>query len=157
MDENELNEKLKNVKGYIGSFSLDELQNLRISIYPCHFVINLDLRKNSGTHWIGLSLYHNDVFICDSLGTLVPSKRFPAELVNFLHIISHKKFIHITKQLQPLTSSLCGKYTSVFIYYMSAKNDYSSYLSNFSKQLSLNDCIISLLFDEIFTDTITDK
>ena len=87
MDENQINLVLNNVPGYLGTFALDELVNLKIRIFPSFLIINLDLRENSGTHWIAIAIYLNDVFICDSLGTLVPNNRFPAELINFLHIV----------------------------------------------------------------------
>ena len=109
MEENELNAVLNNVPGYLGTFALDELETLKIRIFPCFLIVNLDLRKNSGTHWIALAIYLNDIFICDSLDTLIPNKRFPKELINFLHVITYKKSIHITQQLQTDFSSLCGK------------------------------------------------
>ena len=110
MDENEINEKLRKTNNYLGTYSLDELSSLRISIYPSYLIINMDLRGNSGTHWIGMALYHQDVYLCDSLGTLIPDKRFPIELINFLHLVSFNKKLHISKQLQSYSSNLCGKY-----------------------------------------------
>ena len=84
MDENEINQQLKSVSGYLGTFALNELNNLYISHYPSYIVINLDERGNDGTHWISVAMYLNDVYICDSLGALVPSSVFPTKLVNFL-------------------------------------------------------------------------
>ena len=150
MNENEINRKLNKITNYIGTFALNELSNLRLSIYPSFLVVNLDLRGNQGTHWIGIALYHNDIYVCDSLGTLLPDSRFPIELVNFLHLISFEKRLHITKQLQSLSSSLCGKYTVCFIYIMSVTNNSSSFLSYFSSNFGINDCIISLLEKSCF-------
>ena len=150
MNENEINKKLTKVHNYLGTYALDELQNLRIRLLPSFLIINLDLRKNTGTHWIGLALYHNDIYVCDSLGTILPTSRFPTELVNFLHLFSFEKRLHITKQLQPLSSSLCGKYTVCFIYIMSVTNNYSSFLSYFSLNFGINDCIINLLEKSCF-------
>ena len=112
--------------------------------------VNLDLRKNFGTHWIALALYHNDIYVCDSLGTFFPNQRLPIELINFLHVVSFNKRIHITYQLQSLLSSTCGKYSSFFILKMSSSNNYDSFLSNFSTNLGINDCIIDLLFESCF-------
>ena len=150
MDENAINEKLKNVDNYFGTFSLDELPGLRLSIYPSFLIVNLDLRKNKGTHWIGIALYNNDINVCDSIGALIPNNRFPIELVNFLHLLTFKKNLHITKQLQQLSSNLCGKYSIFFIYKMSLTNNYYSYLSYFCQNLDINDCIINLLYSSIF-------
>ena len=149
MDENQINVVLNNVPGYLGTFALDELVNLKVRIFPSFLIINLDLRKNSGTHWIAIAIYLNDVFICDSLGTLVPNNRFPVELINFLHIISYKKSIHITQQLQSDYSSLCGQYASYFINQMAKSNLYGKFLSNFSSNFILNDAVIEILYKSI--------
>ena len=149
MDENQINVVLNNVPGYLGTFALDELVNLKVRIFPSFLIINLDLRENSGTHWIAIAIYLNDVFICDSLGTLVPNNRFPVELINFLHIISYKKSIHITQQLQSDYSSLCGQYASYFINQMAKSNLYGKFLSNFSSNFILNDAVIEILYKSI--------
>lgn len=147
MDENEINEKLRKTNNYLGTYSLDELSSLRISIYPSYLIINMDLRGNSGTHWIGMALYHQDVYLCDSLGTLIPDIRFPIELINFLHLVSFNKQLHISKQLQSYSSNLCGKYCVFFIFLMSLTNNYLTFLSYFSNKLDINDCIIILLYN----------
>ena len=76
MDENEINQKIKNVSGYLGTFAINELDDLYISHYPSYIIVNLDERENNGTHWIAIAMYQNDIFICDSLGFLLPSKQF---------------------------------------------------------------------------------
>ena len=82
MDENEINQRLKNVSGYLGTFAINELDNLYINHYPSYVVINLDTRENGGSHWIAVAMYSNDIFICDSLGSLIPSSGFPNGLVS---------------------------------------------------------------------------
>ena len=146
MNENEINQKLRKTENYLGTFAIDELNSLKISLYPSFLVVNLDLRKNSGTHWIAIALYLNDIFICDSLGTLVLA-RFPLELVNFIHLITYNKTLHVTKQLQSLNSENCEKFCILFVKTMSFTNNFSRFLSNFSQNYSLNDCIISLLYN----------
>ena len=149
MDENQINAALNKVDGYIGTYSLDELPDLRVRIFPSFIIVNLDLRKNKGTHWIALALYLNDIYVCDSLGTLLPNDKLPFHLINFLHLISYNKTLHISKQLQATSSSTCGKYATYFVYCMSCSNLYKSFLSNFSLNYELNDIIISLLFTSI--------
>ena len=144
MEENEINKRLRKTENYLGTYSIDELNSLKISLYPSFLVVNLDIRENSGTHWIALALYCNDIFICDSLGTLVLD-RFPSELVNFIHLITFNKILHITKQLQSYNSENCGKFFILFVKTMSCTNNFSRFLSNFSQNFFLNDCIISLL------------
>jgi hypothetical protein len=62
MDENEINQKLRKTENYLGTFSIDELDSLRISLYPSFFIVNLDLRKNVGTHWIAIALFLNNIY-----------------------------------------------------------------------------------------------
>ena len=143
MDENELNQRLKRVSGYLGTFAVNELDNLYISHYPSYLVINLDERGNSGTHWIAVAMYINDVYICDSLGALLPSSDFPIKLVNFLYRVSFRRDLYITQQLQPLESIYCGLYCIYFIKTLST-NNFTDFLSKFSTNLQLNDLFVSL-------------
>ena len=122
MQENRLNELLKNVKKYQGSFALDEIENIEIKSLPEFFVLNLDNRWQPGSHWIGVAIYQNSVFICDSLGGLLPGKQFPQKLIDFLHVHLHNRKLFITKQLQPTNSQLCGSYCVLFIREMSKTN-----------------------------------
>ena len=45
----------------------------------------LGKRNTMGNHWIAIGIYLKNVFICDSLGGLLPDKTFPHQLVKFLH------------------------------------------------------------------------
>ena len=89
-------------------------------------------------------MYHNDIFVCDSLGTLLPTDNFPAELVYFLYRISYRKTLHITRRLQELSSISCGKFCVYFIKHMSVHNDFNRFLSSFSTDYKLNDLFINI-------------
>ena len=145
MDERQLNKALKNVQKFQGSFALDELKTLEIKTCPDFFVVNLDNRWEPGSHWIAVGIYSNSVYICDSLGGLVPSKQFPHDLINFLHVHTFNRKLFITKQLQPTDSSLCGAYCILFIREMTKHNSFSSFLSLFTNNLKQNDKIVSFL------------
>ena len=149
MDENELNKRLKNVNGYLGTFAINELESLKISHYPSFIVANLDERRNEGTHWIAIAMYLNDVYVCDSLGTLLPTNVFPDKLVNFLYRITFRRKLHITRQLQSTTSTSCGLYCIFFLKFMST-NTFPDFLSKFSVKLELNDLIVSLYAKQHF-------
>lgn len=148
MDENEINAKLSNVSGYLGSFAINELESLHISHYPSFIVVNLDERENDGTHWISIAMYINDVYVCDSLGTLLPSVKFPTNLINFLYRITFRRDFHITRQLQSLSSTYCGMFSVFFILFMSYNNNYTEFLSKFSTNLELNDIIVNLYYKQ---------
>ena len=89
-------------------------------------------------------MYQNDIFVHDSLGTLLPTDNFPAKLINFLYRISYRKTLHITRRLQELSSISCGKFCVYFIKHMSVHNDFNRFLSSFSTDYKLNDLFINI-------------
>ena len=149
MDENEINKRLRSVSGYLGTFAINELESLYICHYPSFIVVNLDERGNEGTHWISIAMYINDVYVCDSLGTLLPSNKFPDKLVNFLYRITFRRDLHITRQLQSVTSTNCGLFSAYFILFMSHTNNFTEFLSKFSTNLDLNDVIVNLHYKNL--------
>ena len=144
MNENQINESLEKIKTYQGSFALDELKEINVSRQPTFAVINLTTREAGGNHWIAIAIYFKDIFICDSLGGLIPSKNFPTQLVDFLHNLSCTRNIHITKQLQPLSSDLCGLYCITFVKEMT-KSSFYDFISLFSTNLYQNDVIVQFV------------
>ena len=149
MDENEINNQLKNISGYLGTFAVNELDSLFISHYPSFIIINLDERSNDGTHWIAVGMYLNSVYICDSLGAIVPSSKFPTKLINFLYRVGFRRDFYITQQLQSSSSTSCGLYCIFFIKTLSS-NSFSDFLSKFSTNLDLNDLIVALYCKNLF-------
>ena len=145
MDEYQLNQKLRKEKNYLGSFALDELNEIKINIFPSLLVINLDKRENVGTHWIALAVYENIVYICDSLGGLKPDESIPTALINFLHTLLISRKLCITKQLQPIDSDTCGCYCVIFISLMQRKKSFNHFLQLFTQNFKQNDQIIKFL------------
>ena len=145
MDEFQLNRKLRKEKNYLGSFALDELNEIKIDIFPSFLIINLDNRENTGTHWIALAVFENVVYICDSLGGLLPDESIPTPLVNFLHVLLISRKLCITKQLQPIDSDTCGCYCVIFILLMQQKKSFKHFLQLFTNNLRQNDKIIKFL------------
>jgi len=145
MQEHRLNQLLKKMPRYQGSFALDELKNVEIKTFPEFIVVNLDNRNENGSHWIALAIYQSHVFICDSLGGIMPDKKFPSALINFLHILLFTRKLFITKQLQPIESDKCGEYAVAFVREMSRHNSFCSFMTLFTTNLRQNDTIISFL------------
>ena len=143
MDENEINKSVRNVEGYLGTFARNELESLKISHYPSFMILNLDQRKGDGSHWIAIAMFLNDVYICDSLGALMPNDDFPKELVNFLYRVCFRRRLHITRQLQQPTSNTCGLYCIFFVHYCQT-HTFVSFLSKFSHDHTTNDLLIHL-------------
>lgn len=145
MYENQLNQKLRKEKNYLGSYALDELNEIKIDIFPSFFVINLDKRQNNGTHWIALAVYENIVYICDSLGGILPENTIPTALINFLHILLISRKLYITKQLQDINADTCGCYCVLFIILMQRKKSFKEFLQLFTSNLKQNDHIVKFL------------
>ena len=145
MYENEINQNLKNVASYLGSFALDELNEIKISTFPIFLVINLDTRSEIGSHWIALAIYMTDIYLCDSLGGIKPTTRMPNCLINFLHRLVLTRKLHMTCRLQPIESDLCGYYCILFVKEMFIHNCFSEFLSLFTRDTSRNDEIVKFL------------
>jgi len=145
MDENQINHLLKNVPNYQGSFAVDELNEIKVSFYPTFVVINLDKRENAGTHWIALAIYQSQIFVCDSLGGILPDKTFPQQLIDFVYPLAKTRKLHITNQLQPLSSKLCGLYCISFIKEMSEHNCFCEFLRLFGTNYEQNDNVVKFL------------
>ena len=60
MLESELNNQLKKVKNYAGSFARNEVKEIDIKTLPFFMIINLDKRESKGTHLIAVAIYQND-------------------------------------------------------------------------------------------------
>ena len=99
MDENQINAKLKrNSPNYLGTLTVNELENLRIRSYPAFLVVNMDKSWETGSHWIAIKLELDCICICDSLGE-IRNTNLPIELVNFLHLFRSTRHLFITPQL----------------------------------------------------------
>ena len=142
MNEQRLNKLLKNVSNYQGSFAVDELDQVKIN-YPTFLVVNLDARGARGNHWIGVAIYLNTVYICDTLGGLLPDNKFPLKWVYFLKLISTNRKLIITKRLSD--KGLCGLFCVTFVKEMSRKNNFCDFISLFSSDLSTNDTVVKFL------------
>ena len=141
MNEQQLNSLLKTVSNYQGSFAVDELDQVKL-VHPTFLVVNLDERKSEGTHWIGLAIYNDIVYICDTLGGVLPDNRQPVEWIQFLKLLLQHRQLIITKQL---SESLCGLFCVTFIKTMSQTNNFRDFISLFSSNLSTNDTIVKFL------------
>ena len=148
MQEETINQQLKNVKRYLGSYAIDELNDIFIDDVPSFAIINLGTRNSSGSHWIAVAFYLNEVYICDSLGGLLPDENFPKKLINFLDIFTSTRKIYMTRRLQKLNSITCGAYCVFFVKLMSEKNSFCNFLSYFTSDKKQNDNIISLLIKQ---------
>ena len=142
MNERDLNNRLKAVRDYQGSFAVNELNQINLN-YPTLFVVNLDERGDRGSHWIGVAIYMTDIYICDTLGGLLPNKKTAIEWQYFLKLMSDNRRLVVTKKLSE--KGLCGLYCVTFIKEMARTNNFCEFLSLFSSDLSTNDTVVKFL------------
>ena len=142
MNEQQLNSLLARVPNYQGSFAVNELNQIKLK-YPALFVVNLDERDDEGTHWIGVAVYLNTVYVCDTLGGSLPDSKTPAKWVHFLKLITDHRKLVVTKRLS--TKGLCGLFCVTFIKEMSRTNNFHDFLLLFSSDLSTNDTVVQFL------------
>ena len=145
MNENEINDRLKNEKNYLGSFAIDEQKDIKVTFFPSFCVLNLDVRSSVGSHWIALAIYPSQVFICDSLGGLLPSSKTSKNIANFLSPILKNRKVIMTRQLQQSYSDTCGLYCVTFIQQLSKHNCFCEFLRLFTNENAQNDTIIKFL------------
>ena len=149
MYEKELNEKLRKIKNYQGSFAIDELNEISLSKLPSFFVINMDRRISNGSHWIAIAVYMNNVYVCDPLGGIIPDNVQPQPLIDFLDTILTTRKLNMTCQLQPSYSDLCGHYCVLFVKEMDQNNCFKCFLNLFSRDKNDNDEIVKFLNKQI--------
>ena len=142
MNEQRLNSLLAHVKNYQGSFAVDELNQIKLR-YPSLFVVNLDERGDKGTHWIGVAVYQNVVYLCDTLGGISPDRKTHSKWTYFLKIITMNRKLVLTKRLSE--KGLCGLFCVTFIKEMSRTNNFSDFIQLFSSDLSTNDNVVKFL------------
>ena len=142
MDENQLNAKLKNVPNYLGTFAINELDGLRIRSYPSYAIVNMDNRWETGSHWIGIGITSDSLFICDSLGS-INKENIPRDLINFLHLFSGNRKLYISRQLQHINSDTCGFYVIFFVLFMQT-HSFCGFLDSFGQDVSLNDLLVQI-------------
>ena len=142
MNEQRLNNLLQAEPNYQGSFAVDELNQVKIR-NPTFLVVNLDDRGNRGTHWIGVAIYMNAVYVCDTLGGILPDNKLPDKWLYFLSLVSSSRKLIITKKLSE--KGLCGLFCVTFIKEMSRTNNFCDFISLFSKKLSTNDTVVEFL------------
>ena len=84
----------------------------RISKLPRIIVGNTDISTLSGSHWIAMYVGKDGTgYYFDSLGR--PPQQY---FLNFMKDNSHSQICN-TKQIQSLTSSVCGHYYIVFAFF----------------------------------------
>ena len=142
-----INHRLKHIKTFIGTYSMDELQHLHIRDYPVIFVLNLDSSSQTGSHWISIYITKNTFEIWCNLGFQKESwSTFPAVLFNFISRYHTTHILRISPVLQTYSSHLCGLY-AIFFVLNRDHHTFGRLVSYFTSDPSLNDKILLDYFE----------
>ena len=122
-------------EGFVGVFS-----RTRIPItnnFPASYIINLDEYGSKGSHWIALYITNKNISIFDSFG----GNYFINSFYN-----KGRKIVCSPKVLQDYTSTTCGMYCVLFIWFSSRGYTMGEFLSIFTKNKIINDEAVKLYF-----------
>lgn len=136
MNTKEINDQLKSMKCFIGTYPIDKLPKKYINQRPLGLIINLDQSYLPGSHWIALFIDDNNIaWYFDSYGRDINSKYIHEFLVsNKVSILFHNR-----KKLQGDLSQVCGPYCIYFIKMMCSSFEPEEFIQMFSKNKHLND------------------
>ena len=143
MDAESADNFLRPLENYVGVFSPDLLQNIKIVSYPASILVLTD------GHWISLYVTNQTLEIMDSMGYLAKDE-ISQNLQNFITAHATAKQISTTPQIQTSDSELCSLYAIAFLYFRTFKcGSLCDFCKLFSPDLSLNSKIIVKIFNTI--------
>ena len=123
----QIDEMAKEIPGYHGCFTLDELPDLKSGYY----VINL----NGHSHWTCLYKNGNQFCYYDSFGFQPPQ-----ELEDRI-----EDYFWNNKDIQDLNSTACGYYCVAFMRMVKSLRDFERFVNLFDKDTRKNDMILRAL------------
>jgi len=139
---------LRNFPHFLGCFAEDELKSLYVRSLPVSLIINCDHSGLDGSHWIAIRIEKKRLEIFDPLGFNVKRwPRIPYFMLDFLHKFSVHRKVYVSREIQPINSTLCGFYCIFFLYYRTF-NSFFNCTKPFSLKLCKNDLILFNLFNK---------
>jgi len=137
LTKNELLKLLKKHPNFIGIFASDQLGTISIVKFPVYFIVNIDISKLNGSHWIAIRIDHSNVEIFDSLGFNPELWSFwPKIMFNFLKSYSFTHRFRISNIYQSPYKFTCGLYCIFFILFrnrLSFRNCCAKFTNNVSE------------------------
>ena len=114
----------KDVKGFNGVFSRNNLPNLKNGAY----VIKLDHSENTGTHWVVIFVNSTEVIYFDSFGV----EYIPKELMERTEhsSLGNKNIKTSIFRIQDNSSIMCSYFCILFIEYMLNNKTFTNFTKN---------------------------
>ena len=126
---------------FSGVYAFD--QTPQIIRFPSSMIINLDPSYLQGSHWVSLCINADGVgFYMDSFG------RIPTNIDIIRQYCTKWRFNN--RQIQPISSLLCGEYCLYFIYWWSRGRSGCDILNDFCSDLYYNDQLVNTFCKTIF-------
>ena len=140
---------LKKQPNFLGIFSSDQIQKIKIVKFPCFLIVNIAEQNIKNGHWIALRIGRNSIELFDSLGGH-PSNwgYYPTNLISFLQFYSFSHKFQMCKKLQTDLSQACGLYCVYFILFRNSKS-FTNLLSIFSCDLEQNDVKLFAILNKL--------
>ena len=118
-----------------GVFARDQVPE-NVAPYPAAFVVNTDVAKDPGLHWVGVyQLSHDEVEFFDSFGRSLKSYK-----MQFL--AAGKKLVHQNDICQSALSTVCGQYCLFFLLRRASGESFSNILHLFTDNKFSNDKMV---------------
>ena len=135
-----LNKICSNLKNYQGTFSCNQIKNLKINLTNNTYIVNLSKSTEKGSHLIAIQVNNKDKIIryFDSFGLPCTNQ----DILLFLSRVN-KKYFYNNKQIQHFKSEYCGMYCLAFVMYHDNSSNFNKFLKMFqSDNLFKNDKIV---------------
>lgn len=124
----------------LGVFPSDRIP--RIWSRPAAIIANLDDHTRSGSHWVGFYVTK------DGVGSYFDSLGFPPLNSTFSNrlTINSKRYDWNRKKIQSDSSTVCGQYCLVFLYYLNKGFSLNEFCQMFTDNYKKNDILINKLY-----------
>ena len=131
----------KTRKIFAGVFAADTLPKGEKKYDGSVYIVNMDKAKDSGSHWVAitLDLPHSEYF--DSYG-LAPLQEFEQFIGN--------DYVLNTTMLQSATSTVCGQYCMLYACHRAAGENLGQFIGKLTNNTDVNDCIVNSAANKLF-------
>lgn len=133
----EIEDILFSSSNFLGCFPLNELPPLSKKL-PTSLIVNTNISRKIGEHWLALVLEEEECFYFDSFGLPILDET----LIKYLKPY-YGKVTYSDVCIQHFTSNKCGKFCILFVKNVDSKSSYENFLSEFNHyDLKKNDIIV---------------